>query len=212
MTPTQLHVQVYDKVMGSPKAALPLYAGIGEGSEEVSYAHLTLPRVFLSGAPLIPVADVYIRTLRRQLGNKMIQTKTWTEIEDLWSFFQNEITRATLETIFGSTLLKQYPKLVKDFWEFDSNIENFTKALPRFILPDAYSARDRLHENLEKWLKSAHEGDDFAKVGEEDPVWNESMGSKFFQARDEIFAKIPAMDYRARAAEALGIMQGYVDT
>jgi len=210
MTPRALHVQVFDKVMGSPKLALPLYDGIGEGSEEVSHAHLTVPRLYLSGAPLVPVADIYIQTFRRNLSNKMFQTKSWTEIEDLWGFFQNEITRATIETIFGSTLLKQYPRLVKDFWEFDGNIDNFTRGLPRFMMPSAYTARDRLHENLKKWLQSSHKGEDFAKVGEEDPVWDSNMGSKFFQARDMVFAKIPSLDYHARAAEALAIMQGYV--
>jgi hypothetical protein len=212
MTATQLHIKVFDKVMGSPKSALPLYAGIGEGSEEIDHAHSAVPRLFLSGPSLIPVADVYVRTFRRQLSNKMIQTKSWMEIEDVWSFLQNEITRATVETIFGAALLKQYPKLVRDFWEFDSKIENFTFGLPRFMMPAAYTARDRLHENLLKWLKTVDEGDRPAKIGEDDPVWDEFMGSKFFQARDTVFAKVPTMDYQARAAEALAIMQGYVPT
>lgn len=210
MTARALHVQIFDKVMGSPKEALLLYGGIGEGSDEVEHAHLTLPRQYFSGTQLTPMADVYVSTFRRNFSNKMFQTKTWTEIEDLWSFFQNEITRATIETIFGSAILKQYPRLVRDFWEFDSNIENFTRGLPRFMMPAAYTARDRLHENLKNWLQSAHKGSDFAKDGDEDPAWDSDMGSKFFQVRDTVFAKIPSLDYRARAAEALAIMQGYV--
>lgn len=211
MTPKALHVQVFDKVLGSPKEALELYNAMGTGnkeSDQLDYAHLTVPRKYFSGTPLIPMAEVYISVLRRNLSNKMFQEKYWTEIEDLWSFFQHEITRATMETIFGSAMLKRYPGVIRDFWEFDTNIENFTRGLPRFTMPKAYAARDRLHKNLTEWLQASHKGSDFAKVGDEDPNWDEDMGSKFFQARDSVFANIPSFNDQARAAETLAIMQG----
>jgi hypothetical protein len=211
MTPKDLHVRVYGKVMGSPKAALDILNAIGTGnkeSEQVEYAHLTVPRLFFSGTSLVPMADIYIATLRRNMDNKMFQSKSWTEIEDLWSFFQIEIARATMETIFGSKLLKSYPKVVSDFWEFDKNIENFTRGLPRFMMPAAFNARDRLQENLKNWLQAEHQGGNLAKVGSEGPDWDPNKGSKFFQTRDGIFANIPSLDYQARAAEAMALMQG----
>ncbi|KAF2475223.1 cytochrome P450 [Lindgomyces ingoldianus] len=211
LTPTALHVQVFDKVMGSPKEVLEIYGAVGSGrtdSEQVDYAHLTVPRLHLVGTSLTSIAEVYIAILRRNLAKKRFNVERWVEIQDLWSFFQVEITRATMETLFGSVILEDYPDLVQDFWKFDSNIENFTRGLPRFMIPSAWAARDRLRQKIKKWLQSVHEGDDFAKLGEEDPSWDQNMGSKFFQHRDSVLAKIAGMNDDARASEAMAIMQG----
>ncbi|KAH7132575.1 putative cytochrome-like protein P450 [Dendryphion nanum] len=211
MTTTDLHVRIFDKVMGAPVQAVALYKAVGTGnkqSDEVDHAHITLPRQYFTGTGVAPMANVYIRLMQRNLSTKMFQEKFWTEIEDMWSFFQNEISRATIEMLFGSSLMKQYPKIVRDFWEFDQHVETLSQGLPRFLNSSAHEARDRLRENLQRWLESAHKGSDFAKIGEEDPDWDETMGSKFLQARDSIFANIPSFDSSARAAEALAIMQG----
>ncbi|KAF2710181.1 putative cytochrome-like protein P450 [Pleomassaria siparia CBS 279.74] len=205
LTPTSLNIRIYDKAMGSPKEALPLYKGEGEGCEDISNAHLSLPRQYLSGPPLIPLADIYAATFSRNMNSKMFQTTSWTEIEDLWSFFQNDITKATIETLFGSAIFKQYPKLVKDFWEFDNSIENFTKGLPRSVIPSAYTARDRLHEHLKKWLKLTDDVKEAKKLAEQTPAWDTKMGSQFFQARDDA-CKRAGMNYEARAAEALALL------
>jgi hypothetical protein len=212
MTVTDFHADLYEKIMGTPGEFVQIYRDIGKGRKEsdaVDHAHLTLPRQYLSGNALIPTADAYIATFRRNMSNKMIQEKSWTEIEDMWSFFENETTRATMETFFGSELLKSYPKIIRDFWEFDKNIEQLFRGLPRFMMPTAYATRDRLLNNLSTWLQSVHPGTDFAKTAEEDPEWDAKLGSKFFQARDALFAN-NTFNYEARAAEALSIMQGYV--
>ncbi|KAF2648308.1 cytochrome P450 [Lophiostoma macrostomum CBS 122681] len=210
MTVTDFHAQIYEKIMGTPKEAVQLYQDIGKGRKEsdaIDHAHLALPRQYFSGTALVSMVDVYIATLRRNMSNKMIQEKFWTEIEDMWSFFQNEIARATMETIFGSELLRMHPRIVRDFWEFDKNVEQLFRGLPRFMMPTAYNTRDRLVGNLSIWLQSVHPGTDFAKTAEEDPEWDAKSGSKFFQARDAVFAN-NTLDYQARAAEALAIMQG----
>ncbi|KAF2126947.1 cytochrome P450 [Dothidotthia symphoricarpi CBS 119687] len=210
LTSTAFTVRTYSKVFGSPKTALKMYSdkGVTEKQREaLEYTHLTLPRKHLTGVSLIPVADLYTSTLSSNLNDKMFQTEFWTMVEDFWSFFQQTITRCILETLFGSALLKQYPSVVRDYWEFDTGIENFTRGLPRFVMPAAHDARDRLHRGIEKWLKTNHSGTDFARFGDDDPVWDEQKGSKFIQERDDVFAKA-SLDMRARTSEILAIMHG----
>lgn len=136
------------------------------------------------------------------MADKMFQERTWTEIEDLWSFFQLEISKACIETVYGSAILKTYPKLVRDYWDLDSSIEELLRGLPQFMAPSAHAARERLHQNLKEWLEAVHKGDRFAKTAEEDSDWDENMGSKYFQERDAIFAR-GSWSYEARVAETL---------
>lgn len=213
LTSTAFIARTYGKVFGTPKAALRIYRGedvTEKQKQALDYAHLTLPQKYLAGASLVPVADLYASALSRNLNDKMFQFDFWTQIEDFWSFFQRTITRCIIETLFGSALLKQYPNIILDYWEFDAAMESFAQGLPGFVMPDAQSARDRLHQGIEKWLKTNHSGTDFARLGDDDPVWDEHKGSKFIQERDDVFAKIEGLDMKARTAELLAILHGYV--
>ncbi|PSN66246.1 putative cytochrome-like protein P450 [Corynespora cassiicola Philippines] len=207
-----VRVELFSRVLGAPKEALNVYRGFNSEREEsilVDQTHSALPQAYLQGTPLASLTQVYSAALSRRLSTKWFQPKSWTSIEDLWSFFQFEITRATAETIFGSSLPDQYTQLAKDFWKFDAEIQGVTPGLPRPPAPIPHVARDKLIENLKKWLQAVHGGNDFAKLGEEDPEWDEKLGSKYFQARDAALANIPAMAiYQTRATEALAVLLG----
>ena len=211
MTVTDFHAQLFEKVFASPPSAVQIYKDIGKNtnahSDAVHRAHLNLPKQYLQGMGLVPTAEVYIKTLRRSMGNKMFQEGSWTEIEDMWSFFQNEITKATIETIFGYELLRMYPKVVPDFWKFEDSFDQFFRGLPRFTMPTAYATRDRLVGKLGEWLEKVHPGNESARVGEEDEEWDERLGSKLAQARDQVYAR-NGMDVQARASEVLSLIQG----
>ena len=97
----------------------------------------------------------------------------------IFSFFlEIEITRATIETVFGSALLKQYPKLIRDLWDFNSKVAEFLPGLPAFTISSSVAPRDRLLEGIKKWLQATHGGTDFAKTEATDPAWDEKRGSK----------------------------------
>jgi hypothetical protein len=197
--------------MGIPKGTLePLIESDGrrvEEKDQIEAAHTILPRKFLSGPFLDNLSDVFILSLRRNLLEKT-QSNTWTHIEDLWSFFQEVTTVATIESLFGSELLRQNPNFVSDYWAFDDNAEDFVRELPRFLAPSTYATRDRLHESIEAWLQSAHPGKNFARVNDEDPTWDANMGSKFCQASDSVLANMPSFNLKARAAEVLSFILG----
>jgi hypothetical protein len=201
---------VFDKLYGSPLKALDYYAGKGVSEEDkaiLAHAHVTLTHKYLTGISLSGYVECYISTLSDDLNNKMFQVGSWTQIEDSWVFLRQVITRCNLVSLFGKDLLKQYPGVVKDYWEFADAIEGFIPGLPRYWVPGAASkVRERLHQGIEKWLKANHSGSEFARIAVDDPAMDDLKGSKFIQERDYVLAKLECMDSRARAAEMLSIM------
>ncbi|PVI04740.1 putative cytochrome-like protein P450 [Periconia macrospinosa] len=202
-------VEVYSKVFGMNGDALKYYETreIGDGKDgESDAADDSALRKYMEDAELKALADVFVSVFSRNMSNKMFQTSTWTQIEDFWSFLEIETTRATIETLFGSALLKQYPKLVRDLWDFNSKVDEFLPGLPAFTISSSVQPRDRLLEGIKKWLQATHGGTDFAKIEATDPAWDETKGSKFIQERDAMFARLPSFNYQARASECLRVM------
>jgi hypothetical protein len=209
-TTTQSQYEAFDKLFGSPKAALDMYSGANISELEdaaLQEAHIVLTQKHLTGASLSTSLETYVSILSENLDNKMFQTGSWTQIDDSWSFFQQIITRCTLEFLFGSDLFKQYPGIVRDYWEFTDAVEGFIPGLPRYWVPSAaVPVRERLLRGIEKWLKADHSGTEFARVAEEDLIWDELKGLKFVQERDNVLARLEGMDFSARAAEMLSII------
>ena len=208
--PMRVHTDALDKLFGLPQLALVPYTVKNVSQMDkaaLENAYINLPKKYLTGTLLSTSIDTYVSILSKNMNNKMFQAGSWTQIEDIWSFFQQVITRCTLESLFGSDLFKQYPSVVRDYWEFADAAEGFIPGLPRYWVPSAASqARDRLLRGIEKWLKANHSGSDFARTAEEDPAWDGFKGSEFLQERDIAVASLQGMDVTARAAEMLSIM------
>ncbi|KAF1918443.1 putative cytochrome-like protein P450 [Ampelomyces quisqualis] len=210
VTPAASRLEHFDKIYGSPRAALDLYANEGinmaEGST-LQHAHVTVTQKHLTGMSLSANIETYMTILSCSLNDKMFQVGSWTQIEDSWSFLRQVITRCHLTWLFGKDIFKQYPNIFKDYWEFVDAFEGFFPGLPRYWVPGAASqVRERLLQGIGRWLKVNHSGSDFARIIESDPVWDELKGLKFLQERDEALAQIKCMDVRARAAEMLSII------
>ncbi|KAF1849405.1 cytochrome P450 [Cucurbitaria berberidis CBS 394.84] len=212
LTTRKSNLHIHERLFGSPKEILKFYAGKGSNGNEaglVELVHSALPRKYLMGTSLAPLIDTYVSILSRNLNEKMFQVGFWTQIEDFWSFLQQVIARCTIETLFGREIIKQYPSIVKDYLTFADAAASFVPGMPRFLASATYEGpRDRLHEGIAKWLKATHSGSEFAKIDEEDPVWDEDKGSKFIQERDDVFAKTEGVDLKGRAAEVLSVMHG----
>jgi hypothetical protein len=188
----------------------PQIDGNDVNNEKFELARAALTPKYLTGPSLTTMIDLYASILSRNLNDKMFQVGSWTQIEDFWSFFEQILTRCSIEMLFGSAIFKQYPGLIKDFWKFDDAISGFIPGLPRILVSTTHQApRDRLFLGIEKWLKANHSGSEFAKISSNDPDWNEYMGSKFIQERDDVLSKIPLVA-EARAADMLCVMHRYV--
>ncbi|KAL6711448.1 hypothetical protein ACN47E_004382 [Coniothyrium glycines] len=172
-----------------------------------NYAPAELAEKYLTGGLLVALADEHMSTLSRSMHDKMFQVGTWTFIEDFSSFFQQVVTKCTMETLFGSAFLKQYPNFVKDFWQFDDAMESYIPGMPRILQSRAHEApRERLLYGIEKWLKAVHGGSESARIGVDDPIRDKYRGSKFVQEADDSFARSVDPDFRARAVQLLIII------
>ncbi|KAF2851767.1 putative cytochrome-like protein P450 [Plenodomus tracheiphilus IPT5] len=205
--PDMIDMHKYEQIFGCPRSFINVYASDGGPKEAIQYAYKDLPKKYLTGTALANMTDVYVSSLSRSLNDKMFQFKFWTQIEDFWSFFQQVITRCTVEALFGTAILKDHRTLLKDYWAYDEAVTGFMPGMSRLLMTTTYEApRDKMLQAIEKWLRNHHSGSEFAKIGEEDPVWDADKGAKFIQERDDVFAKVEGIDTRARAAEMLSIM------
>jgi hypothetical protein len=111
---------------------------------------------------LAAATEEYITILSANMHDKMFQYDTWTSIEDLWSFLQLVLLRCTLETLFGPTLLKKYPRMVRDYLKFDAATDGYVHGMPRLMLSGVSKPRNLLHAGLTKWSASAYSGTEMA--------------------------------------------------
>jgi hypothetical protein len=189
----------------------PQIDGNDANNEKVEHARAALTQKYLTGPSLTTMIELYVSILSRNLNDKMFQVGSWTQIEDFWSFFEQVLTRCSIEMLFGSAIFKQYPGLIKDFWKFEDAISGFIPGIPRILVSTTHQApRDRLFLGIEKWLKAHHSGSEFAKISSDDPAWDEYKGSKFIQERDDVLSKIPLV-LEARTADMLCVMHRYVE-
>jgi hypothetical protein len=201
-----------NEVIFGPSKTGPSRANAKNANNELDeHARTALAQKYLTGPSLTTMVDHYVSILSRNLNDKMFQRGSWTQIEDFWSFFEQVLTRCSIETHFGSAIFKQYPGLIKDFWKFEDAIDSFIPGMPQLLVLTAHTEpRNRLLQGIGKWLKANHSGSEFAKITAEDPDWDEYKGSKFVQERDDVLAKT-SLDVEARAAEMLSVMHRYVE-
>lgn len=203
-------IDILEKLFGLPESAAKLYtdSSTEQATEDSSvHTNLTLPTEDIQVHALATLARIYVSILSRSLNDKMFQVNTWTQIEDVWSFFQQVLTRCTIETMFGSDMFKQYPKIVREYGKFSEAIEDFVPGMPGYMVTTAATtAREQLQQGMEKWLRSNHSGTDFARTRDEDPDWDAFKGSKYLQQRDSGLTKHQEMDIKGRTAYLLCLM------
>jgi hypothetical protein len=144
---------------------------------------------------LVAATEEYISILSANMHDKMFQYDTWTSIEDLWSFLQLVLLRCTLETLFGPTLLKKYPRMVRDYLNFDAATDGYVHGMPRLLLSGVSKPRNLLHAGLKEWSASAYSGTEMAGL---ESIHEHLQGSHCSDAKE--------VDSNARVAEMLRII------
>lgn len=161
---------------------------------------------YLSGKYLLSVTERYLAILQRRLSNLDLPD-AGMEISDFYAWLQSQVTPSVIEAMMGSRILEMYPGVVEDFWEFDRNIPNFSRGLPRWVIPTAYKTRDRLLANLKAWNQLAHSNSDCTQYENGDPEWDEFFGTKLIKAREDTMKK-HGLDDDAIASANLGLLFG----
>ena len=162
-----------------------------------------------SDTTLASINDSYIAILSSNMHDKMFQFNSWTRIEDLWSFVQLVLLRCTLMTFFGSALLRQYPRILRDYLDFDAAVEGFVYGMPRLMISAATKPRNRLYLGIMNWLDSNPIEFNHMSSTEDHLVWDEQLGlrpvHKYVNG-----CKDSPLDNKAKATEILSILHTYV--
>ncbi|KAI1264777.1 Pfs, NACHT and ankyrin domain protein [Xylariaceae sp. FL1019] len=156
-----------------------------------------------TGPGMQPATRRFARDVPLQLAAQGITTE-WKEILDFAQFFRESIGPSSIQCIFGPTLLRLHPTFVKDIFEFDRIMPQFTAGMPRVLMPEQYKFRDSIAEKLKSWYVYAREHFDPSMIeadGDGDPIW----GSAMIRNRQEQLLKADAHDDDVLAHLDLGL-------
>ncbi|KAF7876781.1 hypothetical protein EAF04_001864 [Stromatinia cepivora] len=216
MTGTPLHLFCLKYICGMPRKALDMYAKDNSGlaaqlpldssvspNNRVDYrTHVGMLR-FTKGAGLSNFCDRLVTGFHQRLMALPI-AEEWLELPDFMAFFDEHFGSALVESICGPSLTRLNPDFAKDFSRYDIEIPGLLKGLPRWIIPDAYEARDKLLTSIKQWHAFARAHFEEASVspdGDSDPYW----GSLFIRERQGDGGVFATTD-NARAACDLGFI------
>jgi len=211
---------VLSHLLGASKKILSFYGADDSGlaskarsgcnvrpEDRVYYFQIRTAHKYLSGKHLQAINERFTNTLDRDLTALDVGDE-WVEYPDLYRFLQLTVTHSSIETVFGTKLLELNPTFVEDFWEFEINAPNLLHAKPRWLIPGAFRARDKLLKSIMKWHAYANSQFDCSRIGPEEPEWEPNFGSRLIRARQDGLLKMEPMDAEARASEDLGLMFG----
>lgn len=198
----------YEGVFKVPKrqASIPAeFSDPAKYNEKVYNAFTTPIRKHLTGESMVNIGERYASKLSSNMDDKMFQVGTWTQIEDFWSFFHQVLTRCLVETLFGTTIFRLYPKFVKDYWTFEQALESYVPGMTWLLGANAYEQpRDALLEGIEKWLRANQSGSNTANVSTINTNWDDHRGSPFIQELTGLLSEFTSQE--SRAVELLKII------
>ena len=161
----------------------------------------------LSGPGLDPAFKRFAHKLTKNLYALKV-CEEWTQMPDLLEFFQDHVSVAMIEALYGTTLTSQHPNFVRDLWAFDRVLPKLAKRLPKLIIPEAYKLREKLLRDIKSWQAVARERFDDSKVykdGDGDPFW----GSELMRSRQKLLLRVDNQDYDSMASTDLGLIWTY---
>jgi hypothetical protein len=217
---TPAEVEALDKLFGSPEAADQLRYSKAPAEKEHEARGIADRNSSIPDSALAATIDAYISVLSANMHDKMFQFDSWTRIEDLWSFLQLVLLRCTLDTLFGSALLKHYPRMVRDYLDFNGAVEGYLPGMPRIMISGVGNPRNRLHQGIKSWLGATcdrlRSTDTFSEAGsaKNKPLWDENMGlqpiREHYNACYSVVDKLKGSKLQAMAADVLSIIHTYV--
>lgn len=102
---------------------------------------------------------------------------------DIFSWLRSLMFKASTTALWGEKVFDVIPDFERYFFQFDSDMLSFFFRFPRWMIPEAYSNRDRILEKLKRWHEAAEQelGSDIA-----DPTtiaWEPILGARITRAR-----------------------------
>ena len=207
-------------MFGMPKRAVSFFRCDDSGSNRIPnqgshvrpehriefLTHSTITK-FLTGPSLKTLCQRFTENLAVELSNASI-SYMWQDLPDLQSIFESEVFCAALNAMCGPFLVSLNPDFARDFFVMENGMPQLAKHFPRWLIPATYNARDRCLGSIKRWHKFAR-----SHGGTSDEVtpkeWDLYYGAKLMRSRQEVWAKMDAMDDDAAASEDLGLIWAY---
>ena len=130
----------------------------------------------------------------------------WIEMPNFYKFFRDTASRASIEAVCGSAIFELTPNLCDLLWDFDASASTLVAGLPRWMIPRAFAARDRMIQASIKWHRYANEHLNYTGTSPGDPEWDPYFGSKLVKRRKEYMKDMDLVDEYCVAAEDLGLL------
>jgi hypothetical protein len=163
----------------------------------------------LAGPGLACFADDFVENLSAEIEqDKTVGFNEWVDIPDFYSFIRDKVFKASTSALCGPYIFLLNPTLTADFWKFDSYAPSLFKALPRWMIPEAYKVRDSLHAQVKKWHKFSNEHVDVNSKELADVQFEEYFGAKVMRERQQLLKGIDDFGEDAAAASDLGMLWG----
>ena len=165
---------------------------------------------FLASPYLDLLVDRYQAMLHAALERLDIGEDDWVEFPDLYQFCQLTIARANTEAMMGEKVFELNPSLMEDFWAAKAWAPEYFMGWPRWMVPTAFAARDKVVKAIRKWHDYAFAHGDHTTTAPEDPDWDPVWGSKYVKARQQYMLAMKPLDEHIRSLEDWGFLFGYV--
>ncbi|KAF7155431.1 hypothetical protein CNMCM5623_007502 [Aspergillus felis] len=183
-------------MFGTPSHAMHLYRNDNSGIDPTPLRGTHVPperRVyfhqhqsahrFLTGQALRRMTERFMRFLSDEINDDTRIGGEWVQLPGLYSFWKSRIFHAAVKALFGPYLLSLTPSFEEDFWEYVDEIPTLMKSMPRWMVPKAYGARDRVFAAVKTWHRFARAHSDYRQNSPEDPDWDEYWGSSWLKVR-----------------------------
>lgn len=175
--------------------------------DRILYHQTHSAQKYLAAPYLGPLAERYLRFFRESV-DRLVIGEDWMDHPDLYAFLQLTVSRANVEAMMGSDILKVNPGLIEHFWQAKRNAPAYFRGWPRWLVPRAFRERDRVVDEIAKWQEHALANANVMQTGPGDPDWEPVLGSRYEKARLQYMLKMKPLTARVRASEDWGLMFG----
>jgi cytochrome P450 len=141
----------------------------------------------------------------------------WAVVPDFFAWWTHKLLAASVSAMCGPHLIRLSPNFVADFWEYLEQWPTLSKMYPRWLVPRAFKARDRVVAAIVAWHRYAREHEDYQQQhqqqtqgngGGEDGQgqWDEYWGGPWFKMRQAWGRDCGEWDDEAIACEDLAMI------
>lgn len=176
------------------------------------YTHKSLVEGLL-GDGIAPLAERIEALFFSALKDAVPISSEWTYEWDMTDFFEENLSSAILQALYGPLLIKQDPEFVRNLWKYDKGIMGLIRRLPSWMTPKMCRRRDELVNSIMRWHQQAielsecdsrpnhgHQRDGF------DPYW----GTAMMRERYKALLAVDGQDPKSVASTDLAFIWAYV--